>query len=182
MRTISSFLFAALLMVIGWTPEALAKECKASPTIVQGDMKRTRVAAYPSSLFAWRKAVREDHGKPYQSWRRASERKITCKEARNDAGRKRWQCTRTAIPCARDGQGSNDVAETPDYPGYVLQRGAEGDDVKTLQRLLDDAGYKVDIDGDFGNKTRNAVRKFQKDEAIKVDGRVGPETWERIAA
>ena len=181
MRYVCSLIITAVILAFVPATSASAKECKAEPTVVQGKMKLTRVSAYPSSLFAWRKVVREDHGSSYHSWRRATDRDIACKEVRNDAGRKRWQCTRSARPCARDGQGTT-VVETPEYPGYVLRRGASGDDVKTLQRLLDDAGYKVDIDGDYGRKTRAAVRQFQKDEAIKVDGIVGPQTWERIAA
>jgi len=62
-----------------------------------------------------------------------------------------------------------------------METGHVGDDVKVLQQLLDDAGYYVDVDGEFGYKTRTAVKAFQKAEAIQVDGVVGRETWDRLA-
>ncbi|MBQ6805189.1 MAG: peptidoglycan-binding protein, partial [Clostridia bacterium] len=35
-------------------------------------------------------------------------------------------------------------------------------------------------DGKFGRKTENAVRKFQKDQGIKVDGIAGTQTFVRL--
>lgn len=42
------------------------------------------------------------------------------------------------------------------------------------------AHLTIDVDGWFGPQTDAAVRKFQKDQNIKVDGLVGPVTWSRI--
>ena len=36
------------------------------------------------------------------------------------------------------------------------------------------------IDGKFGPNTENAVKKFQQDNRLKVDGIVGPQTWGAI--
>lgn len=63
----------------------------------------------------------------------------------------------------------------------TLKLGAKGEAVKTLQQTLNSKGYWCGtVDGIFGNKTYNAVIKFQKDAGIKVDGIVGPQTWSAL--
>lgn len=53
--------------------------------------------------------------------------------------------------------------------------------VKDIQKALDDLGYDVGpIDGIIGVRTRNAVREFQKDVKIGVDGIVGPMTMSAL--
>ena len=49
--------------------------------------------------------------------------------------------------------------------------------VITLQNLLYVKGYPVKIDGVFGVETLGAVRKYQLDHGLVVDGEVGPITW-----
>lgn len=64
-----------------------------------------------------------------------------------------------------------------------LSKGSKGEQVKTLQRLLIamkyDLGY-YGADGDFGGKTDEAVRKFQKDNKLAIDGIVGKDTWNAL--
>lgn len=55
--------------------------------------------------------------------------------------------------------------------------GAHGNDVKAVQTLLRNAGYKVAVDGSFGPKTVASVKAFQKKKGISADGVVGPITW-----
>lgn len=66
----------------------------------------------------------------------------------------------------------------------VLRKGSEGEQVKTLQRILYAIGYdlgtKNPIDGDFGSKTDSAVRTFQKLHKLGVDGIVGKDTWNKL--
>lgn len=65
----------------------------------------------------------------------------------------------------------------------VLQIGAEGDAVESLQRLLIAHGYNcgdTGADGIFGPKTENAVEAFQEDNNLGPDGAVGPETWPAV--
>ncbi len=54
-----------------------------------------------------------------------------------------------------------------------------GDDVLNLQRRLRDLGYAStgQPDGIFGARTDAAVRAFQENRSLKVDGIVGPVTW-----
>jgi len=51
-----------------------------------------------------------------------------------------------------------------------------GDDVRDLQRALVNAGLNVDLDGVFGTETEAAVRQFQSQKGMVVDGIVGPAT------
>lgn len=62
-------------------------------------------------------------------------------------------------------------------PGTAaITRGNTGIRVRFLQKMLCLLGYPVDIDGSFGGATYEAVRSFQSDYGITVDGSCGPET------
>lgn len=69
----------------------------------------------------------------------------------------------------------------------VLTRGAKGEQVKTLQRLLLALGYKMEsngkaygVDGSFGGATEKAVCAFQKAEGLPVNGRVDNAEWNKL--
>lgn len=63
----------------------------------------------------------------------------------------------------------------------LLKQGSRGDDVRTLQTFLNNAGYDTGgVDGIFGNKTANAVRQYQQSQGLKSDGIVGNQTWGAI--
>ncbi len=66
----------------------------------------------------------------------------------------------------------------------VLQKGSKGEQVKALQRMLYAMGYQLGtknpVDGDFGAKTDAAVRAYQKDAGLTVDGIVGEKTWSSL--
>ena len=59
----------------------------------------------------------------------------------------------------------------------TLRRGASGEAVRRLQRLLSAAGFQVVPDGQFGARTEAAVRSFQRARGLTADGIVGPRTW-----
>lgn len=63
-----------------------------------------------------------------------------------------------------------------------LTNGSSGDKVKVLQNVLVSRGYSVVVDGKFGDQTERAVRAFQSDRGITVDGVVGQETWPALLA
>ena len=61
----------------------------------------------------------------------------------------------------------------------VLRNGCEGEDVRALQANLIRLGYdcgKWGADGDFGDATELALRKFQKKEGLTADGEYGPKS------
>lgn len=71
-----------------------------------------------------------------------------------------------------------EIADTT-YAATVLSRGSQGDEVKELQEGLILLGYscgKSGADGDFGKDTEKAVKRFQADQKLMVDGSAGPET------
>ena len=77
-----------------------------------------------------------------------------------------------------------DVAP-PEGAKPVLRKGDKGEAVKEVQERLITAGYDLGrwgADGDFGAKTKAAVKKFQREKKITVDGVVGPQTWSKLGA
>jgi peptidoglycan hydrolase-like protein with peptidoglycan-binding domain len=59
----------------------------------------------------------------------------------------------------------------------TLSYGSSGEEVKELQKSLNNMGYSLDVDGKFGTKTQNAVKSYQKNNGLSVDGIVGNNTW-----
>lgn len=55
--------------------------------------------------------------------------------------------------------------------------GSSGDDVKELQKLLNQNGYELEEDGIFGSKTQSAVQDYQKKNNLDGNGIVGDNTW-----
>lgn len=58
----------------------------------------------------------------------------------------------------------------------VLKKGSKGQEVQALQKSLVNLGYDIDIDGDFGPKTHDAVVHLQTAFGYTVDGLVGDGT------
>jgi hypothetical protein len=60
----------------------------------------------------------------------------------------------------------------------MLQWGSAGESVVEVQTRLIALGYTLGaVDGEFGPRTDAAVRQFQADRGLDVDGIVGPYTW-----
>lgn len=78
------------------------------------------------------------------------------------------------------------VAPTPVEPEYgdrELYKGLSGNDVEELQKKLLSLNYKLPkygADGDFGSETESAVKAFQTDQQLDVDGIVGKYTFAAI--
>ena len=62
------------------------------------------------------------------------------------------------------------VIEAMEFGQRIITSGMKGDDVRTLQELLNKAGDSIIVDGSFGNQTHNAVRKFQTENGLTADG------------
>lgn len=77
------------------------------------------------------------------------------------------------------------ATQAPSSSGGInreLAQGSEGDDVRMLQRLLKDLGYKVEVDGTFGVNTRDAVKAFQKNNNLTADGIAGTRTVRKLSS
>ena len=67
-------------------------------------------------------------------------------------------------------------------PTKNIKKGSRGNDVRWLQYALTQKGYRLVCDGIFGAKTDEAVRAFQADNNLVIDGIVGPLTRGRLEA
>lgn len=61
-----------------------------------------------------------------------------------------------------------------------LSYGSRGDEVASLQKQLNAAGYNLAVDGIYGAATDAAVRDYQSRNALAVDGVVGPLTMNSL--
>lgn len=57
----------------------------------------------------------------------------------------------------------------------ILKLGSKGKQVKELQEFL-----CIEADGNFGPQTENAVKSFQKNNKLIIDGIVGPNSWDTM--
>lgn len=77
------------------------------------------------------------------------------------------------------------IAGSSPHAADTIQRGDHGEVVKALQRRLIKLGYDVGAakdDGDFGECTENAVKRFQRKNLLVDDGQVGPLTQAKLDA
>lgn len=73
---------------------------------------------------------------------------------------------------------------TPAKKNY-LEKGDTGSEVTTMQKRLIKVGYScgaAGADGDFGSDTDSALRKFQKDNGLTVDGQYGTNSKAKLTA
>ena len=54
--------------------------------------------------------------------------------------------------------------------------GSQGDEVRAIQKKLNELGYGLKVDGIYGSATRKAVVAFQKSKGLTADGVAGPKT------
>ncbi len=72
------------------------------------------------------------------------------------------------------------------YPGYVLSTGSTGKAVEQIQTYLRVIGQNnssvpvINIDGVYGNQTRNAVLAVQRLYGLEQNGVISPLTWNAI--
>jgi len=95
------------------------------------------------------------------------------------------------LPFIEYGGESSAVEAQPRKLGErTLRRGHRGEDVRQLQRELVELGYdcgsygpnKDGVDGDFGYATEAAVKAFQRDADVTIDGVYGPESHAAMLA
>lgn len=75
------------------------------------------------------------------------------------------------------------VDETVSITLSMLRKGSKGHEVAALQVLLKAKGYNIGasgVDGDFGSATFEAVKEFQRNSHIEIDGIVGKDTWSKL--
>ncbi len=104
-----------------------------------------------------------------------------------------WAVSRDSAKAATATPAPENVVVTPPPVGFVftpaptvvfskkLQYESKGDLVTQVQQRLTDLGYYTGpISGKFLGNTRNAVKAFQKQNALDADGIVGEKTWNAL--
>ena len=83
---------------------------------------------------------------------------------------------------AKPASGSSSSAGSATTGYRLLYWGCKGDAVKRLQQALLNAGYKQarTADGIYGQWTYDAVKAFQKDHGLSVDGIAGKNTQNKL--
>ena len=80
---------------------------------------------------------------------------------------------------ARNGATASNASKPKSY----LSKGDKGNDVKTMQTMLIAVGYSCGsygADGDFGSDSDKALRKFQEDYGLIVDGKYGSKSKAKL--
>jgi Putative peptidoglycan binding domain len=125
-----------------------------------------KAAAMRNAIDNWQREVRNKYGERYMVWDRARGKKQECEAASiGRLGRLNQRCTVSAYACAAVQEAEAPLGECWD-----------------IQRMLHRAGYlrRDDVDGDCQEKTRRAMRRFQRDERLQATGEVNEETWRRL--
>jgi peptidoglycan hydrolase-like protein with peptidoglycan-binding domain len=63
----------------------------------------------------------------------------------------------------------------------IVRQGSSGSAVRVLQQVLNFKGFKLEVDGQFGWHTLEAVKEFQQNNGLVVDGVVDAKTWQRLS-
>lgn len=91
------------------------------------------------------------------------------------------ECAGTEPAVEPDTPSEPEKPKTEYWPPRMVDRGMSGADVTVLQAILVARGYTVNaVNGVFDESTDKAVRKFQTDHGLAVDGVVGPKTWAKL--
>src|SRR5699024_5439744 len=71
------------------------------------------------------------------------------------------------------------AAEPPEWPGveFTNPPPTEHASVQVWQEQMVTRGWRLDVDGVYGNRSQLACRLFQAEKALDVDGIVGEQTW-----
>lgn len=96
-----------------------------------------------------------------------------------------WESSITQSPVPPYASSMMQVTIDPSAPTPVptMRIGSQGEDVRQLQQRLLELGYYTgEVDGQFGQGTDAAVKRFQQQHGLDADGIVGESTREQLYA
>jgi len=126
------------------------------------------------SITSWQREVRAKYGERYMDFAKARNARFECEAAGiGTIGQFNQRCIVRATPCRIVAAADDDT---------IGDEGKDDRRVFGIQRLLSRAGYLEadDVDGEYGPKTRDAVRRFQREEGLRVTGEADDSTLERL--
>lgn len=114
----------------------------------------------------------------------SAESKTSKDDAKTDVNFEAWGLAEASETVAKDEAAKADEAKAKENTELsealgekTMRSGATGKSVESLQSALNDKlGLSLKTDGKFGKNTQAAVRDFQKQNGLQVDGVVGPAT------
>ena len=129
---------------------------------------------------AWQRQALTLFGERYGDWEKAACKKVYCVRA-SYAGSRR--CVYSAFPCAAD---TDRAALESLSTQQILPRERGGDreltasEIKEMQELLSQAGYRVWAGGIFNGQTRAALVRWQRGNGLPDNGTASWETLEKL--
>ena len=143
------FVVLAVLFVSApfFSLKAEEKQCLDDAFSATGKPSKIGELARANAFFTWKAAVKEKHGKEYNAWSAATERKLLCIDLMSGENKGKWECTRTARPCK---------SKKP----VIATKGSCKDEISTAwgkrrgsiaaARLEAQSGWKLVVEGAFG--------------------------------
>ena len=161
-------------------PPGKEARCKDNQTIATG--KASILGEWKARRNAtanWEREVRAKYGERYLDIAKSNDVSFECSQAGVGAlGKLLTRCIVRATPCRHAVVQDDDSADSPDSAGD------SGEDRRTfrIQQWLALTGYleSDQLDGEFGQETRRAVRRFQVDEDLPATGEVNDRTYRRL--
>ena len=107
--------------------------------------------------------------------------KKTAPARKNQTARPAARGDQSAVSRDANGPQAKNPVNFGSWSGGLLKSGAQGGDVATLQKKLNEKlGGNLAVDGKFGKETQAAVEKFQKANNLDSDGKAGDKTREAL--
>jgi hypothetical protein len=174
---VAAWIVVLMTSVVAWTASA-QERCKgelvkaSGNATLWGDKRATRLA-----IDNWQREVRQKYGEQFMDFTKARQGTVDCGASGiGVVGSRMKRCNVSGYPCHVSDAADDEEADK-DYD--IKDRR-----VIAIQRRLVRAGFleSDDVDGQFGPKTRQAVRRFQRENDLRVTGDVDQRTWDALRA
>jgi hypothetical protein len=156
-------LFLLATIRIGSIAASIGDTALAAYIVVTGLIASITIAAARDLAKAGQQTRENVRSWPAGVYQRAAAALLACEDKRDTSSKEYAVSATTAI-----------------LPWPLTTEGDSEHPVQTLQHLLRARGQRVTVDGIFGPHTTAAVRAFQQNKGLAVDGDVGPLTWAAI--
>ena len=146
-----------------------------------GNAKKTKAKSSSKSKKASVKSSKKSSKKKTKS-KKSSSKKVKERAAPTNGYNGDGSSTSSSSSSSGSGSTSSSSASTStkNKVSSGLKKGSKGSKVKTLQKRLNELGWNLSVDGDYGANTEKAVKEFQKLNGLTVDGKVGTKTKNKL--